>query len=225
MCDPLSLAAVATVGSLAASGYGMYQQNQAIQDQNAANEQWRRWQEQQRLAAQQKDEELRRQADAARNGSLEKLGAEQQKEAQTTESARLSDYYDGGATDVNKASVNAALLSGQQDGGEEFQTDVAKRLTTAAQEARARIKALADINSYGGSFNGLAARNSEIFAESGQGIDLANNMRRGNLAQYQIAQNVQPMQLAPVTDYASGVGNALAGIAGKAWGNHMGGKV
>jgi hypothetical protein len=225
MCDPLSIAIVGTVGSLAASGYGMYQQSQAIQDQNAANDQWRRWQEQQRLLAQQKDEELRRKADAARNGSLEKLGADKQKKAQTAESARLSEYYDDGNTSVNTATINDALLSGQQDGGEEFQTDVAKRLNNAAQEARARIKALADINSYGGSFNGLAARNSEIFDESGQGIELANNMRRGNLAQYQIAQNVQPMQMAPVVDYASGVGNALAGISGNAWGKYFGQKV
>ena len=225
MCDPLSLAVVSTVGSLAASGVGMYQQNQAIQDQNKLNAQWRSWQEQQKRLAQSKDEELRRKADAARNGNLDKLGADAQMEDQAAEAARLTEFYDGGNTDMNTASINDALLSGQEAGGEEFKTDVAARLNNAAQEARARIKALADINAYGGSFGGLANRNAELFDKSGQGIELANNMRRGNLAAYGIAQAVQPVQNAPITDYASGIGNALAGISGKAWGNYMGGKV
>lgn len=225
MCDPLSLAVAGTVGSLAASGYGVYQNQQAIQDQNAANQQWRDWQQRQRLLAQQREDELRRQANAARTGSLEQLGAEEQQAAQGAEAERLTEFYDGGSTEMNDANINGLLLSGQQDGGEVFETDVAARLNNAAKEARKRIEALATINSYGGSFGGLANRNAEIFDEAGQGIDLANNMRRGNLAAYGIAQAVQPMQLAPVTDYASGIGNALAGIAGNAWGQHFGGKV
>jgi hypothetical protein len=225
MCDPLSIAVISTAGGLAATGYGMYQNNMAMQDQNAANQQWRNYQEQQRRLAQAKDEELRRNAEANRNGALDKLGADAQKADQTAEASRLTDFYDQGNTDVNTATTNDALLSGQQDGGEEFKTDVAKRLNTAALEARKRIKALADINAYGGSFGGLANRNSEIFNEAGQGIELANNMRRGNLAQYSIAQGVQPMQFAPVTDYASGIGNAFAGISGNAWGQVAAGKV
>lgn len=225
MCDPFSLALATTAASLAATGYGLASQQNAINDQNQANQNWRNWQQQQRLLAQQKDEELRRQADAARQGTLDQLGADKQTEAQTAESQRLTDFYDGGNTDVNTASINDALLSGQASGGEEFQTDVAKRLNNAALEARQRIKALADINSYGGSFGGLATRNGLLFEDSGQGIELANNMRRGSLAAYGIAQSVQPQQNAPVVDYASGIGNALAGIAGQQWGNYYGGKV
>lgn len=225
MCDPLSIAVVGTVGSLAASGYGIYQQQQAVNDQNDANASWRRWQTKQKLDAQAREEEMRRKADAARTGGLEQLGADKQQAAQTTESARLTDLYDGGNTTVNDAKVNDALLSGQQSGGEEFKTDVASRLNKAAIEARQRIKALADINSYGGSFNGLGARNSAILDASGQQIDLNNDMRRGSLAAYGIAKAVDPQQNAPVVDYASGVGNALAGIAGKAWGQYNGGKV
>lgn len=225
MCDPFSLAIAATTASLAATGVGMYQQSQAIDSQNAADAAWRKWQDQQKRLAQQKEEEMRRQAQGARDSALDKLGAGKQQADQSAEATRLSDFYDQGQTDVNTATVNDALLSGQQDGGTEFKTDVAQRLTKAAQEARARIKALAEINSYGGSMNGLANRNSEIFDASGQQIELQNNMRRGNMAAYGVAKAVTPGQNRPVTDYASGIGNALAGIAGKAWGQSMGGKV
>ena len=46
-------------------------------------------------------------------------------------------------------------------------------------------------------------------------------MRQGSLSAYNIAKGINPMQMPNTTDYASGIGSALAGIAGNAWGTAL----
>lgn len=212
------MAAASAAVSAGATGVSAYMNNQNINAQNRANDQWRQYQEQQRREEQARQEEQRKNADAARTQTLGDMTADKQMEAQATEEDRLKQIY-GEDQSYNNADTNAALLSGQQNGGEAFKADLAERVSKASTEARKRIEALARINSYGGSFGGLANRNAEVLGRGDQYIQLANNIRQGSLSTYGLAKNVAPMQLTPSTDYASGIAGATAGLAGKFAGN------
>jgi hypothetical protein len=113
------------------------------------------------------------------------------------------------------------MLSGQQSGGDVFQADAARQLADAASSAKQRIGAMATAASYGNSGSGLGTINPIAQQRAGQGIDWANNMRKGSLAAYGVEQAVDPKQVTysnPVADIASsflgvgmqGVGNAMA---------------
>lgn len=212
MCDPISM----TILSVAATaGSAMIQQRQ-LESQNKANEAWRQYQQRQREAENQRQDQLRQKAETARQEGVQDIAPDKQKDAQTQEQARLAEDY-AANTSVNE-DAGSKLLSGQQLGGETFQTDVAKRLNTASQDARKRIAALAAVQSYGGSFGGLQNRNAEVLAKSDQGINLANNMRQGSLAAYNLAKGVNPVKMPAATDPFGGVASTLAGMAGQGFG-------
>lgn len=217
MCDPFTTAIVTTVGSLAATGIGMQQQQRAADSQNRANQYWREYQQRQKAAEDQRQEQLRQQAEGARAQTVDQMGQEDQLKAQGAEEARLNEIYNENPT-VDQKDIASTFLSGQENGGQVLKDDVASRLSQASADARKRIGALARINSYGGSFGGLQNRNSEIIGAGDTGINTANNMRQGSLSAYNIAKGVNPMQMPNQTDYASGIGSALAGIAGTSWG-------
>lgn len=214
------MAALSAGVSAAATGVSAYMNQQNVDAQNRANEQWRNYQEQQRREEQARQEEQRMKADAVRTDTLGQMSAENQMEAQGAEEARLADAY-GQDANYNKADTNDLLLSGQEQGGDAVKADFASRLSKASVDARKRIEALARINSYGGSFGGLANRNAETLAAGDQGIQLANNIRQGSLSTFGLAKNVAPMQLSGGTDYLSGIAGAAAGFAGKAAGNYF----
>jgi hypothetical protein len=217
MCDPFSLGIASAVGSVAATAGSMMMQQKAADSQNRANDAWRNYQKQQREAENQRQEGLRRQAEEARAKGVEEIAPEKQKEAQEVEAQRLSSELQAN-TSVNEAGVGDKLLSGQQLGGESFQTDVASRLNNASKEARDRIAALAQVQSYGGSFGGLGNRNAEVLAKADQGINLANNQRQGSLSAFNLAKSVNPIQNPTQTDPFGGIASSLAGIAGKGLG-------
>lgn len=219
MCDPFTTAVVTTVGSLAATGVGAYTQMKTADSQNKANAAWRQYQQNQREREQARQDQLRQQAEGARSLTVEQMGADKQLADQGKEEARLNEIYNQDPT-VNQADINGALLSGQQNGGEVFKSDVASRLAQASVDARKRIAALARVNSYGSSFGGLQNRNSEVLATGDLGINTANNMRQGSLSAFNLAKGINPAQLPNQTDYASGIGSALAGVAGNAWGSY-----
>lgn len=216
MCDPISIGIASAVGSIASTAGSYMIQQRQMESQNRANEAWRSYQKQQRDAENQRQEALRQKAEAARAEGVDALAPKNQQDAQAAEEARLTEDYSAN-TSVNE-DAGSKLLSGQQLGGQEFQTDVAKRLNTASQDARKRIAALATVQSYGGSFGGLQNRNAEVLAKSDQGINLANNMRQGSLSAYNLAKGVNPPQYGPATDPFGGVAGTLAGIAGKSFG-------
>lgn len=223
MCEPISMSSLAMAAvsagiSAAATGASAYMNQQNVNAQNRANEQWRQYQEQQRREEQARQEEQRKAADAARTQTLGDMSADKQMEAQATEEDRLKQIY-GEDQSYNNADTNAALLSGQQNGGEAFKADLAARVSKASTEARKRIEALARINSYGGSYGGLTNRNAETIGQGDQYIQLANNIRQGSLSTYGLAKNVAPTQINGGTDYFSGIASAAAGFAGKAAGN------
>jgi hypothetical protein len=63
-------------------------------------------------------------------------------------------------------------------------------------------------------------RNEEMLNRGSQGIKLANSMRQGSLGAFGATTAIEPMQYS-VNDPYSGIGTALAGIAGKGWGNYF----
>jgi hypothetical protein len=99
--------------------------------------------------------------------------------------------------------------------------DIKSQLATAAQQARARIAALAEIQSYGGSQYGLTNRANTIFANSGQNIRLAGDERQGSLGAYGVEKAVEPVHYAMVGG-GSGLGSAAQGLA-KSAGGGLGG--
>lgn len=225
MCEPISwsslaMAAVSAGVSAAATGASAYMQKSQMDAQNAANDQWRKYQENARREEQARQEAQRQKADAARTDTLGQMTPEAQLEAQAAEEGRLKSAYAEG-TNYNNADTNAALLSGQQNGGESFKADYAARLSKASVDARKRIEALARINSFGGSFGGLGNRNAETIGAGDTAINLANNIRQGSLTTYGLQKSVNPVQLPGGTDYFSGIASAAAGFAGKAAGNHF----
>ena len=221
MCDPLTLGALAVgAAGTAANSIG---QAKAARKQEETYNQWAESQKRNRANENVRQEELRGKAEAAQQKGVADISAEAQAKAQAEEEARLaallSEQGDVRPTGTPTApgAVADAALSGQQSGGEVFQSDLARGIADAAASAKQRIGALATVQSYGGSYGGLATRNPLVQQEAGSGIDLANAGRKGSLGAYQTEQAVDPMQIEysnPIADIASsflGVGLQGAG--------------
>jgi hypothetical protein len=225
MCDPISIIGLGF--SVGMSIYNMQQQQDMANQQAAANSQWVAYQRRQAQEYQKRDENLRRNAAAAREGSLDELTAAKQTEAQESESARLRTALTPEETaslaEGDPNALASAMFSGQQNGSEYSKAAIQGHIQKAAIEARKRIAALADVQSYGGSQYGLTNRANVIFNTAGQDIRLAGNERAGQLAAYNVAKAVEPIR---ITQYggggaAGGLAQAGASIAGQGLGNKL----
>src|SRR4029077_15475183 len=102
-----------------------------------------------------RDEELRKNAEAAREASLTELTADKQKKAQGAEETRLVAALTPEQTAAmargDKNAIDATRLQGQAGTDEGVKSNIQVQIQQAAQEARARIAALAAVQSYGGS--------------------------------------------------------------------------
>jgi hypothetical protein len=230
LCDPLTLGSLA-IGAAGTAANSIGQAN-AAKKQNAEYDAWVATQRKNRTEANARQDELRQQAEAARELSVQQLSGESQKAEQDTEQARLeaelAGETEGNTEESNTAKATAdAQLTGSQYAGDVYQQDFANQLSKAMSSAKDRIKALATVQSYGGSANSLANQNAQALATSGQEIDLANNKRRGELAAYQIAQAVEPESYTysnPIADVASQfLGAGMQGVGSAAAGNSTGG--
>jgi hypothetical protein len=204
MCDPVSLSIASTVVGAAGTAANAFGQMGAQKKQKQEVDLWQAKQKQDRVAEQGRQENLRQQAEAAQQAGAQQVGGEGQTERQGKEEARLADYLLGqseastaspesGAPPV--AAADATLLSGQQGGDENFQTDLAKKVHESSKGAEQRIKALARVSSFGESFGGLGRDNPILQAQAGQGIDLANEKRRGSLGAFEREKAVNPVQV------------------------------
>jgi hypothetical protein len=229
MCDPLTLGALAIgAAGTAANSIG---QAKAMKKQEKEYNAWASYQKQIRGQENVRQEDLRKQAETSRQQGVQAISAEQQQAAQAAEQERLAALMTGEGdlqptpNPTVPLSVADPTLSGSSGGGEVFQSDLAKKLSDAAASAKQRIGALATVNSYGGSYGGLGTVNPLAQQESGSGIDLANEMRRGSLSAYGTERNVDPKQISysnPIADIASqflgvglqGIGGAMAGGGG-----------
>jgi hypothetical protein len=231
MCDAVTLSVLSTVvGAVGTVGSGMAQQSAAKQQADEVA----LWQEKQkkfRQEEQARQEAFRQQAAAAQQKGAEELGGEQQAARQAEEEARLSSYLRGeGEASTAKpeagaapSSADAALLAGQQAGGEVFQTDVANKLNKATENANQSLGALATIGSYNKSSGGLGQENPFILAESGQGIDKANEFRRGSLGAFGLEKAIEPVQVTYQPSPLSGLFSAALSLGsqglGSSWGS------
>ncbi|WP_370139719.1 MULTISPECIES: hypothetical protein [unclassified Bradyrhizobium] len=208
---------------MAAMQYSAQQEMAA--KQQAANDAWVAYQRRQSNAETMRQEELRRNAEAARQGSLSELTPEKQTKAQENEQARLEQVLtpeDLANLAAGKTqSINDKLLSGQQTMAADVKGNIAGSIASAAQEARKRINALAAVQSYGGSQFGLTNRANAIFNASGQDIRLAGDERQGSLAAYGVEKAVQPITYQMTPSPWGGAAGALAGKVGGGLGSQM----
>jgi hypothetical protein len=180
----MSIIGIGLSVGMAAAQYSV--QSDLMAKQRAANDAWVAFQRREANAESMRQETLRQNAEAAREGALSELSAPKQQEAQQNEQARLQQTLTpedlANLAAGNQQSINDKLLSGQQNMAPEVQANISKQLATAAQQARDRINALAAVQSYGGSQFGLVNRANTIFNASGQDIRLSGDERQGSLA-------------------------------------------
>lgn len=228
MCDPVSLSIASTVvGAVGTIGGGMAQRSAAKKQQEEVNV-WQQQQKKDRAAEQVRQEELRKEADAARLKGVQDLSGDEQVKRQKEEEARLASYLtgqgDANATpeaDIGpQATADTAMFSGQQGGDTVSNSDLAKKISEASSSAQQRIKALAKVSSYGESFGGLGTENPLLQQEAGTGIDMANEMRRGSLGAFGVEKAVDPVQVSftpsPLADiFSTALSLGAQGMGGK----------
>ncbi len=224
MCDPLSM--LGLVGSLAGAAINYSQQSAAMSAQHQANAEWVAYQQQQAQQENARDASNRMLATQAQQQTQDQITADAQKKQQTTEQQRLTTDITPDAIKAGQSTQQLAgdlLLSGQKNAAPEVQGAINDRVAQAAADARQRIAALATIQSYGGSQFSAANTVNRAFQTGNQQIDLYNNYRRGDLAAYNVAKNVEPEHIQMTPSPWGGIANSLAGIAGKSFGASMGG--
>jgi hypothetical protein len=221
MCDPISIIGLGLSIGMAAANYSA--QEEMANQQQSANDSWVAYQRRQSQEFQKRDEELRRNADAARTAATSELTVEKQNKAQENEQARLTtaltpeDIANAAKGDPN--AIAGMMLSGQQHMADDVKGGIHSRIQQAAAEARDRLAALAAVQSYGGSQYGLTNRANTILNASGQDIRLAGNERAGQLAAYNVAKAVEPIKIAQHGGQALG---ALAGTGAQIAGGGLG---
>jgi hypothetical protein len=221
MCDPISMIGLAF--SIGMSVYNMQQQQEMANQQQSANDQWVAYQRRQSQEFQARDEQLRKNAEAGREGALDELTAGKQAEAQTNEAARLRTELTpeqvAAQANGDPNAIASAMFSGQENGSEEGKSAIQGHIQQAAIAARKRIAALADVQSYGGSQFGLTNRANSILNASGQDIRLSGNERGGALAAYNVAKAVEPIK---ITQYGGSSAGGLAGAGAQIAGGGLG---
>jgi hypothetical protein len=221
MCDPISIIGLGF--SIGMSLYNMQQQQDMASKQESANAQWVAYQRRQSQEYLKRDEQLRLNAEAARSTSLDELSAKSQTAAQEGEAERLTTALTPeDVANMAKGDPNALasqMFSGQQNGSDEMKHAVQGQIQAAAIEARKRIAALANVQSYGGSQFGLTNRANAVLNASGQDIRMAGNERAGGLAAYNVAKAVEPIK---IVQYGGGAAGGLAQAGASFTGQRLG---
>jgi hypothetical protein len=220
MCDPLS--AIGLIGSIGGAFMNYSSQESAMENQQRANAEWVAYQTQAANEERAKDEANRQTATAAQQQTLSAISAPNQIAQQQTEQNRLTDTLTPVALQGSPSAItDSLLLSGQKNANPNVTAAMGASVNAAAQQARQRIAALATIQSYGSSQFGLQPTVAAAFQQGNQAIDLASNYRRGDLAAYQVAKNVEPVKYQATPSPFGGIASALGGLAGKGLGNAM----
>ena len=224
MCDPISIIGLGlSIGSAVANAQA---QQDMVDQQNQANDAWVAYQQRQSQQYAAQDEALRKNAQAAQQSTLEQMSVQKQTAAQQGEQGRLTAALTPEQTKAmaagDKLAIDKDLLPGQASGNSVVLSGIQAQLQQAAQQARARIAALAAVQSYGGSQFGLTNRANAIFNAGNQDIRLASDERQGQLAAYNVAKAVEPIKIVQHgSSQLGGIANAAAGLAGKGLGNAM----
>lgn len=214
MCDPTVLAIGSTIAGVAGQASNYFGQQAAMKNQEEEYNSWAAQQSKNRANENLRQEDMRKQSQQAQQQGLQDVSADAQKRAQDAEEQRLGDYLQGNdqqAAPDPAAPISIAdkTLSGQSGGGEQFQTELASKINEANASSKQRIKALARVSSYGGSYGGLDTTTSEALAKSGRGIDVTNDLRRGSLGAYSVEQAVNPKQISYTPSPFAGIASSL----------------
>jgi hypothetical protein len=220
------MALIGLVGSIASAGMSYMQQQSANNMQQQANDEWVAYQKKQSSDEWQRQEEMRQKAENAREGAVNDMTSQKQTQAQGDEAKRVTDAITPDQLKQDTPTlVGDRMLSGMQGGSQEFKDMFGDKITSAAQDARARIAALATMQSYGTSEFGLQNRSNQIFGDASNQINLQGNERQGSLGAYGAAKAVPPARVVTGSSAMGGIASSLAGIAGKSFGSSMAGGV
>jgi hypothetical protein len=228
MCDPTVLAIASTVAGVAGQAANYFGQQSAQNKQEKEYKSWAAQQSMNRANENARQDELRRGANAATDQATQDLGAENQKRVQGEEEARLTDYLQGKDQQAHPdpsapVSVADKTLSGQEGGGDQFQTDLAQKINAASAASKQRIAALAKVSSYGGSYGGLDQNASTALGTSGRAIDMANDLRKGSLGAYGAEQAVNPKQISYTPSPLAGMASSLFSLGTQGLGSMFAG--
>jgi hypothetical protein len=217
MCDPIGMIGLAF--SIGSQVMQMQAQQDVMQKQQAANDEWLAYQ---RFKSRQHDatqEAMRAKADASRTKTLGELGGEPTRVAQEGEQARLEENM---APTVNEVPAGFKSVGDQLLGtaGGRIEQHYADALTNATREARQRMQDLAVVQSTTGSQFGMANRANSLLGQSQDDIKLQNDMRQGDLAVWGVQKAVEPVKYSIGSGAGAfgGIAQGLAGIAGKSLG-------
>jgi hypothetical protein len=214
MCDPIGMIGMAfSIGSQISQ---MQAQQDVMNKQQQANDEWLAYQRMKSRAFNQRQEAMRVKADTARVKTLNELTGEKQGAAQVEEQARLEGEM---MPTVDAKTAESARPEGDQilgAGGSRISQHYADALTTATRDARARMEDLATVASTTGSQFGLANRANSLLGESQDEIKLQGDLRQGDLIAYNVAKAVEPVKYAigSGAGAAGGIAQGLAGMAG-----------
>jgi hypothetical protein len=196
------------VASMASGIADFAGQSSAQAKQKQSYDEWFAQQEKNRVEQGKQQEHARQLADQARAQTVNDVSGPVAAQAQGAEADRLAAELrssspltadapaagDPGAAGVTTSAADPYLLSPSQgENSDAFKSDLASKIHTASLAAKERIKNMAAVGSYTNSSQGLDRYFSKMFQRSGQGIDLQNEKRRGDLAVYGIQQAVQPV--------------------------------
>jgi hypothetical protein len=193
-------------------------QQETAQAQQQANDQWVATQRAAAAKAAAADEANRQKAQASLNTAEGQLGAQNQTAVQQNAATDLNAQMLAGSPAADNSNIQ---LLGGTPADTSISSDMASRVTNAAREAQGRIKALAGITSYGGGYQGMGSSASQALADSAEGINLANDFRKGDTATLGITQQIQPVQYAQGSNIAGTIASGLANIAGSAFAKNM----
>jgi hypothetical protein len=193
-------------------------QQETAQAQQQANDQWVATQRAAAAKAAAADEANRQKAQASLNTAEGQLGAQNQTAVQQNAATDLNAQMLAGSPAADNSNIQ---LLGGTPADTSISSDMASRVTNAAREAQGRIKALAGITSYGGGYEGMGSSASQALADSAEGINLANDFRKGDTATLGITQQIQPVQYAQGSNIAGTIASGLANIAGSAFAKNM----
>lgn len=186
-----ALGIIAAVAGAAGTAIQVANQISTANKNQRAMDDWTVYQNQMRRQETNRQEDMRQNADKARQEGLQEIAPEAMVQTQADEAERLNEDL---GTAADKINVSDALLSGQQSGSQVFQDTLSSKLADAATQARSRIKALANLQAFGGSSGGLDYTTQKNLLDTGNRIDLENNKRSSSLGAYGAEKAVNPKQ-------------------------------
>jgi hypothetical protein len=175
MCTGLEWLAVGlTAASTVSSIVG---QQQAQQAQEAAVARARQIAQQEEA----RQKQMREQAQQMHQKTVQQHGREQYDQGLQQEATRLEEAYQPSGTETTLADT---MLSGQNLGTDIVKDDAAKQMAGAVNEAKQRAASLAKLSAYGEVATGRQLGRQE----TGNQLDVLNNLRRGGLTASQFGQ-------------------------------------